>query len=623
MNQYCRKLFRVGLPLFIITLFAFPSNATTVVMLSDKELILNSRFIITASVSRVTSAWDDARAMAWTYVEVRPERVLKGNLSAETLVLKQLGGNDGYSGIRVFGLPEFVPGQKALLYLNTGPDGTLHVAHAFMGMFSIVEESATGRKLVVRSNEASEVEILSREDEDGVTDRAPFDSYVRNIEETLQRESAQVAQIEAERRDEPVVAIPSEYWRKRRESSGYVPEFALIGGGVRWMQADSGQPILFYVNPSMSPIGGGGQGEIARAMSAWSSQTGANINLQIGGSTNSCGVVSDNVNSISFGDCMNQLDPASGCSGVVALTSSSWSFETRSVGGRIFNRLVESDIIFNKGMDCFLSNSANLAEVACHELGHAIGLDHSSDPSAIMWASAHGRGHDAVLADDDKAGILAIYPGSGGGGTGGGGTGGGGGGTGGGGTGGGGGGTGGGGTGGGGPITITSINLPNAVVGRSYKQVLNATGGSMPYRWSIAGGQVPSGLTLSAAGVLQGTPTQSGTYSIGVQVVDASSANLDSKRVTITVVGPEGNPSASPTINRVKVKGSKKLWIYGENFHEDSVIILNGIFLSPKSFEHEGASGQLFYKGKLNLGPGGSNLLFIQNSDNRSAAFYF
>ncbi|HEX8091738.1 MAG TPA: hypothetical protein VF762_22990, partial [Blastocatellia bacterium] len=82
-------------------------------------------------------------------------------------------------------------------------------------------------------------------------------------------------------------------------------------------------------------------------------------------------------------------------------------------------------------------------------------------------------------------------------------------------------------------------------------------------------------------------------------------------------------PSTSPTINRVKVKGSKKLWIYGENFHEDSVIILNGILLSPKSFEHDGTSGQLFYKGKLNLGLGGSNLLFIQNSDNRSAAFYF
>jgi hypothetical protein len=616
MNKYCRKLFRAALPLFIIFLFTFPSKATSVVMLSDTQLVLNSRFIITASVSRVTSAWDDSHSMAWTYVELRPDRVLKGNLSATTLVLKQLGGSDGHSGIRVYGQPQFVPGQKALLYLNTAPDGTLHVAHAFMGMFSIVEESATGRKMVVRSNEANEVQILSRQDEESVTNRAPLDSYVERIEETLQRESTQITHIEAERPDQPVVPIPPEYPRKKRESSGYSPEFVLSGGGIRWMQADSGQPVLYYLNPGQSPVAGGGQGEIARAMSAWSSQSGANIQLQIAGSTGNCGIVSDNTNTISFGDCQNQLDPVSGCAGVVALTSTSWTNESRSVGGRNFNRLVESDIIFNDGMECFLGNSANLAEVACHELGHSIGLGHSSDSNATMWATAHGRNRDAVLGDDDIAGVLAIYPGSGGG------SGGGGGGSGGGGTGGGGGG-GGGGTGGGSTLTITSVNLPNATVGRFYKQALNATGGSLPYRWSVAGGQMPSGLSFSASGVLEGIPTKSGTYSIGVQVVDASSGNLDSKRVSLTVTGPEGSPSISPIINRVKVKGAKKLWIYGENFHADSVIILNGILLSPKDFVQDGASGQLFYKGKLNLGPGGSNLLFIQNSDNRSAAFYF
>jgi hypothetical protein len=75
-------------------------------------------------------------------------------------------------------------------------------------------------------------------------------------------------------------------------------------------------------------------------------------------------------------------------------------------------------------MNCFLGNPNNLSEVACHELGHAIGLDHSADSAAIMWASARGN-RGAVLGEDDKAGVLAIYPstGGGGGGTGGGGTG--------------------------------------------------------------------------------------------------------------------------------------------------------------------------------------------------------
>jgi hypothetical protein len=152
---------------------------------------------------------------------------------------------------------------------------------------------------------------------------------------------------------------------------------------------------------------------------------------------------------------------------------------------------------------------------------------------------------------------------------------------------------------------------------------LSAVGGTLPYRWSIVGGEMPPGLSLSPNGVLEGTPTKAGIYSIGVLVVDATSRGLDSKRVSLTVVGAGGNPSSFPIINRIKVKGSKKLWVYGENFRSDSLIILNGVAHSPKSFTQDSAGGQLFSKGKLNLGPEGSNLLFVQNTDNRSAAFFF
>ena len=65
-------------------------------------------------------------------------------------------------------------------------------------------------------------------------------------------------------------------------------------------------------------------------------------------------------------------------------------------------------------MNCFLGNSANLAEVACHELGHAIGLDHSPDLNALMFATARGHGRDATLGADDKQGVLSIYPANGG-----------------------------------------------------------------------------------------------------------------------------------------------------------------------------------------------------------------
>ncbi|HWO01932.1 MAG TPA: hypothetical protein VNS63_21970, partial [Blastocatellia bacterium] len=168
MNRLPSKSLLIALPILALLSLPVPSSATSVVMLSDTELILSSRVIVTGKIRSVISAWDDSHSEVWTYVKVRTDRILKGELAARTLVLKQPGGADGGSGIRVFGQPKFTPGQAVLLYLNTGPDGTLHVAHAFMGMFSVAKDGASGQTFVSRSIDAGEVDVLSRRDTDTV-----------------------------------------------------------------------------------------------------------------------------------------------------------------------------------------------------------------------------------------------------------------------------------------------------------------------------------------------------------------------------------------------------------------------------------------------------------------------
>ncbi|WP_179282664.1 matrixin family metalloprotease, partial [Streptosporangium subroseum] len=51
----------------------------------------------------------------------------------------------------------------------------------------------------------------------------------------------------------------------------------------------------------------------------------------------------------------------------------------------------------------------DLATVALHEIGHGLGLNHSSDTSSVMFASYVGMRRD--LTPDDIAGISAIYGG--------------------------------------------------------------------------------------------------------------------------------------------------------------------------------------------------------------------
>lgn len=71
------------------------------------------------------------------------------------------------------------------------------------------------------------------------------------------------------------------------------------------------------------------------------------------------------------------------------------------------------------------------------------------------------------------------------------------------------------------PLMITTTTLPGGTVGISYNQVLQATGGTMPYTWSLSAGSLPPGLSLSGSGMITGIPSASGAYNFTVKVSDA------------------------------------------------------------------------------------------------------
>lgn len=52
----------------------------------------------------------------------------------------------------------------------------------------------------------------------------------------------------------------------------------------------------------------------------------------------------------------------------------------------------------------------NLFLVASHEFGHALGMDHSTDPGALMF-SMYSYSTGFPLSQDDVAGIQALYGG--------------------------------------------------------------------------------------------------------------------------------------------------------------------------------------------------------------------
>jgi hypothetical protein len=64
--------------------------------------------------------------------------------------------------------------------------------------------------------------------------------------------------------------------------------------------------------------------------------------------------------------------------------------------------------------------------------------------------------------------------------------------------------------------------LPSATLGTTYIGSLNVSGGTAPYAFSIASGQLPAGLLLGAAsGTISGTPTATGSSSFAISVSDS------------------------------------------------------------------------------------------------------
>lgn len=89
---------------------------------------------------------------------------------------------------------------------------------------------------------------------------------------------------------------------------------------------------------------------------------------------------------------------------------------------------------------------------------------------------------------------------------------------------------------GGGPVEVTPMVLPAATEGRPYAATLTAVGGPAPYFWSLAGGALPSGVTLSSSGAIGGTPTQAGAFGFTARAERAAApAQNDSEDFTLIV----------------------------------------------------------------------------------------
>ncbi|RIV17924.1 DUF11 domain-containing protein [Fibrisoma montanum] len=84
-------------------------------------------------------------------------------------------------------------------------------------------------------------------------------------------------------------------------------------------------------------------------------------------------------------------------------------------------------------------------------------------------------------------------------------------------------------------VALTNPAVSTATVGVAFSQAFVASGGSAPYSYSLASGSLPPSLSLSSAGVLSGTPTEAGSYSVLVSARDQNGCVGTSPPYTLTI----------------------------------------------------------------------------------------
>jgi hypothetical protein len=87
-------------------------------------------------------------------------------------------------------------------------------------------------------------------------------------------------------------------------------------------------------------------------------------------------------------------------------------------------------------------------------------------------------------------------------------------------------------------VITNNGTLPTGTLGSNYAQSMIATGGTKPYKWSVASGTLPTGLILNANGLVDGKAAASGTFKFTAAVKDASSpVQTKSIAVSLAITG--------------------------------------------------------------------------------------
>ena len=134
-------------------------------------------------------------------------------------------------------------------------------------------------------------------------------------------------------------------------------------------------------------------------------------------------------------------------------------------------------------------------------------------------------------------------------------------------------------------VSITG-NFSSGRVGEEYSSRVYASGGTAPYRWTLVGGTIPSGLNAFPEGDdddalgLTGTPTTAGRYPLTLQAEDVEGEKITrSFTITISEGSSSSNDDDSGSTNNFSSNGDSSSGGCDSGLAGLGLMLVAGVFL--------------------------------------------
>lgn len=393
---------RTGLFLFAMVGLPVSAVATTFVLADEQQLAQQADVVVLGKVARVEAVADPRTGGIVTEVELIPEQVIAGNVPSVGLVLREPGGDLGSRAQHFYGSAVYEVGESALVFAQQRPDGRLATAGMAMGKYHVIRSAG----LALATRDLGEgVTVIDKQSAALGTQpvRQTFDLNVLldSVHSTLAGHPSEPAQ--ALSFGEGAVKEPND-----------TDPFSFLGSPARWFEPDDGVAVNYFMDGRGDSVLGYAASLTAvnAALAAWTNLASSTIELRNAGSLEDLtpgGCAGPN--QIVFDDPAGQIADPYFCTGVLAVGGYCTTNDMRDVHGTTFRRITVGKVVFGNGWNgCATWNPCNVSEVLTHELGHTIGIGHSSQYASTMYAYAHFDGRCATLRPDDMAAANMLYP---------------------------------------------------------------------------------------------------------------------------------------------------------------------------------------------------------------------